>query len=130
MTIKFDWPDNVPDTEFNQQFIQGMLDRMAMSYAKYGALKDAYPHKVNALSSLAIRRERYAKTANTEYLMDMANFAMIEFQHPRLEGAHYAPTDSVSSPGRIWDTAPTPVQDANTHAVQARRGGLYTREGD
>ncbi len=90
-----------PHTEISQPFLQGMADRMAVSFYKYGAVADAYPHKVQAVASLTQRLREYAKTGNTEYLIDAANFAMIEFMHPARDGAFFAGTDADGSPGRI-----------------------------
>ncbi len=90
----------VPSTEWCPKFVEGMKQRMDLSYFKYGAVADAYPHKVNALESLRIRLDKYMDTGNTEFLMDAANFAMIEFMLPSHPDAHYKPTDSDESPGR------------------------------
>jgi hypothetical protein len=87
-------------TEFSEPFVQGMRDRMVVSFYKYGAVADAYPDKVNAISSLTDRLRKYAETKNTEFLIDAANFAMIEFMHPSVEGAFFAGTDDDQSPGR------------------------------
>ena len=109
---------------------------MANSYTKYGAVADAYPEKVNALESLNLRLQKYLETGNTEYLIDVANFAMIEFMWPRLLTAHY--TQSDTSPGRVWNDN-TVTQQANTSQQENSRlggqkgstaGGLYKREGD
>ena len=89
--------------EFSEQFVQGMRDRMAVSYAKYGPIKDAYPHKVDALESMKKRLDRYYETGNTEWLMDCANFMMIEFMLPRHPKAHFRATSSQESPGRCAD---------------------------
>jgi hypothetical protein len=90
------------ESEISNQFIQGMLDRMCVSRFKYGPVKEAYPHKVSAISSLETRIALYKQTGNTEYLMDAANFAMIEFMLPGHPKAHFKPTDSNESPGRVW----------------------------
>lgn len=90
----------VLETEFSEPFVQGMKDRMVVSYFKYGPLAAAYPHKVSAVASLTDRLRKYAETKNTEYLIDAANFAMIEFMHPSVEGAFFAGTDDDGSPGR------------------------------
>lgn len=87
-------------TEFDEAFVQGMRHRMAVSFYKYGPLRDAFPHKVSALASLQDRLRKYAETKNTEYLIDAANFAMIEFMAPSVEGAFFAGTDDDGSPGR------------------------------
>jgi len=46
------------------------------------------------------RMRKYAETGNTEWLIDAANFAMIEFMHPRHPHAHFTGTDDDASPGR------------------------------
>ena len=91
-----------PLTEVSQPFVQGMADRMAVSFYKYGPVAEGYPDRVDAIASLKQRLDRYAQTGNTEWLMDVANFAMIEFMRPRHPQAHYRPTDSKESPGRKW----------------------------
>ncbi len=72
-------------TETSEEFLEGMKNRMVMSFYKYGLVERAYPDAVDALASLAQRLELYAKgdpandilPGNTEYLMDVANFAMM-----------------------------------------------------
>ena len=91
-----------PNSEYNENFWKLMLNRMAISYHKYGPLKEAFPHKVDALQSIKDRLREYEKTGNTEYLIDAANFAMIEFMRPSHQDAHFEATDSDRSPGRRW----------------------------
>lgn len=107
------WSGAVPKTEFAHSFLQGMLDRMGMSYFKYGAVATAFPNKVNAVDTLKTKLNQYLTTGNKEYLMDVANYAMIEFMHPRHPQAHFRPTDSNESQGRIWIGEIIPVQDKN-----------------
>ena len=38
-------------------------------------------------------------THNKEYLVDVANFALIEYKYPSYPDATYTPTDSDKSPG-------------------------------
>lgn len=92
--------DMLPASEFSEQFVQYMRNRMAVSFHKYGPVADAYPDKVDAIESLRQRLERYKETGNTEWLVDVANFAMIEFMRPRHKDAHFRGTDSHESPGR------------------------------
>lgn len=120
-----------PSTEYSLQFLQGMVDRMAVSFHKYGAVKDGFPYPVNALESLQMRLEKYAETGNTEWLMDVANFAMIEFMRPRTLIAHFVATDSDASPGR--DTS-SGITDAGNKAIKAplapTLAGHRVRDGD
>lgn len=87
-------------SEVDATFMQGMADRMAVSYHKYGAVKDGAP-KLDCVQSAIQRFREYAKTGNTEFLIDAANFAMMEFMFPKRDGAHFTPTDADASPGRI-----------------------------
>jgi hypothetical protein len=72
-----------------------------VSFYKYGAVADGFPERMNALDSLQLRIDKYRETGNVEYLVDAANFAMIEFMHPKHERAHYKATDVSGSPGRV-----------------------------
>lgn len=85
-----------PESEFSQKFVQGMANRMAVSFHKYGYAADATT--IDCLASLEQRIEKYRATGNTEWLMDAANFAMMEFErHPEA----FVATDSDQSPGRV-----------------------------
>lgn len=91
-----------PDTQYSVQFLQGMVDRMLTSYRKYGHIKESIERGVDPLESSRQRIERYRETGNTEFLMDAANYIMMEFIHPSMENAHYDPESK--SPGRILRT--------------------------
>lgn len=106
-------------TEFSEQFVRGMKSRMLVSYHKYGPIASAYPHKINALHSLEQRLRKYKETKNTEYLIDAANFAMIEFMLPALDGAYFAGTDDSGSPGRILRKTGKPTKADNKRVNEA-----------
>ncbi len=99
MDITLKWPDDIPETQFNQDFLQGMVDRMAMSYFKYGDMRKLKPGMYQYRPSVETRIEKYEETGNTEWLMDASNFLMIEFTTPAHPEAHYRGTDSDESPG-------------------------------
>ena len=71
---------------------------MIASYFKYGPMRDNYEkHKcMDAIGNIEKRLEKYKETGNTEFLADLANFAMIEFMYPQKEGARYQPTDGTN----------------------------------
>jgi len=98
--IKIVIETDTPESEFSQKFFQGMVNRMGVSFAKYGAVKDGYPFNVNAPESLLLRIQKYTDSANTEFLMDVANFCMIEFMYPSLVKTHYNPIEDLSDAGR------------------------------
>jgi hypothetical protein len=82
------------------KFHRRMDQAMEVSQHKYGNLEDAYPHKVNAIASLEKRLRLYKQTGNADYLVDIGNFAMIEFALPAHENYHDKPTDG--GEGRAW----------------------------
>jgi hypothetical protein len=92
--------DKVPASEFSETFTQGMYDRMCVSFFKYGPVAHGFPEKLDALASLQLHLDAYAKDGNTEHMMDAANYAMIEFMRPRHPHAFFKATDSNASPGR------------------------------
>lgn len=90
-----------PDSQYSVPFIQGMVNRMLTSYHKYGHIKDAVEAGLDMRKQIDIRLGKYDETGNTEWLIDAANYCMIEFMHPSHPDAHYRSTDSKESPGRI-----------------------------
>ena len=89
-----------PDTEYSEEFLQGMINRITTGFLKYGALDDPAKN-VNWLACARQRIEEYHKTKNTEFLIDAGNFIMFEFLHPQLPDAYFKGTDSHESPGII-----------------------------
>lgn len=88
--------EKILQTEYSQKFDEIRKNMMVMSFYKYGPLKDNYDtYKcMDAIGNLKKRLEKYERTGNTEFLADIANYAMLEFMNPQLPGAHYEPTDS------------------------------------
>lgn len=88
--------NKILETEYSNRFDEIRKNMMVVSYYKYGSLKDNYgKYKcMNALGNLEKRIQKYKETGNTEFLADVANFAMIEFMNPSINGAKYVPTDN------------------------------------
>ena len=84
------------ETEYSKEFDKIRQNMMVMSFYKYGALKENYEKFkcMDALGNIEKRLEKYKETGNTEFLADVANFAMIEFMYPSIDGAKYIPTDN------------------------------------
>ena len=85
--------------DFSAAFVEKMKNAIEMSHYKYGFASKTYPELAQAYKCIEQRLELYLKTHNTEYLVDVANFAMLEFLYPAFPDAAYAPTDSDRSPG-------------------------------
>ena len=73
--------------DFSGEFIAKMENAIVMSHYKYGWMSQTYPELAQSYKCIKERLELYEKTHNTEYLVDIANFAMIEFKLP--EGAKF-----------------------------------------
>jgi hypothetical protein len=92
--------ETILKSEFSEKFVKGMKKRMEMSYFKYGPVETNYKNKlINGIESLKIILQKYEDTGNIEFLMDVANFAMIEWMFPQHEKAYFKATDSNESPG-------------------------------
>lgn len=85
--------------DFSDEFISKMKNAILTSYYKYGWCSQTYPELAWAYKSIKTRLELYKKTHNLEYLVDVANFAMIEYCHPSFADSEYSPTDSDKSLG-------------------------------
>lgn len=103
----------VHEGEVSRNFMQLMADAMNMSLHTYGPVREAFPDKVDAIESLRLRLKKYVETGNKEFLVDVANFAMIEFMCPKHPSAHYKATDSKQSPGRVWHDYKQPRKNRN-----------------
>ena len=90
--------EDILKSEYSEHFDQLRKNRMIVSFHKYGPVSVNYGEKlVSAIDNLEKRLQLYKETGNTEYLADVANFAMIEFMYPQHDKAHF---DSESySPG-------------------------------
>lgn len=114
--------DDILKTQVSDQFLRGMVARMEMSFFKYGDVRDAYPERFDAIACLHQRLAKYNETGNTEFLIDAANFAMIEFMLPKKSDAFFHPTDSDQSPGRITGLG-IQTDRANIEKYQYKRDG-------
>lgn len=91
--------ESILKRDFSENFVNKMKNAVTMSHYKYGWMSQTYPDLAQAYKCIQERFELYMKTHNTEYLVDIANFAMIEFMYPSFKDSKYTPTDSDKSPG-------------------------------
>ncbi len=91
--------DQILQRDFSEEFVVHMKNAIETSFYKYGFSSRTYPELAQAHKCIAERLDLYLKTHNKEYLVDVANFAMIEFMHPAFSDAKYTPRDSEQSPG-------------------------------
>ena len=88
--------ESILKTEYSEKFDEIRKNMMVVSYYKYGSLQENYEKFkcMDAIGNIEKRLQKYRETGNTEFLADVANFAMIEFMYPSIPGAKYTPTDS------------------------------------
>lgn len=94
-----DSKDDIMKRDFSEEFITKMKNSIEMSHYKYGWVSDTYPELAQAVKCIQERLDLYNRTHNLDYLVDIANFALIEYKHPSYSDAHYTPQDSDKSPG-------------------------------
>jgi len=76
-----------------------MLNRVAVGFFNYGPAKRDFSY--NWIKTLRLRLKHYRETHNTENLIDVANYAMLEFLYPIDRRAFFEATDKSGSPGAI-----------------------------
>lgn len=94
-----DTREEILKRDFSEPFVNKMKNAIETSHYKYGWASKTYPELAQAYKCIKQRLELYEKTHNKEYLVDVANFAMLEFLYPAFDDAHYTPTDSDKSCG-------------------------------
>lgn len=88
--------------EYSDKFDKLRKNRVETSYFKYGPAKQNFGRGyVDAIGSLEKCLQKYKDTGNTEYLCDLANYAMFEYMYPQHEKAHFKATDSGESAGIV-----------------------------
>ena len=89
------------EREYSEEFDNLRKSRVYVSYYKYGAAKKNFGEgRVDAIGSLELCLEKFKKTGNTEYLLDVANYAMFRYMFP-LPGEYFKATDSSESAGTV-----------------------------
>lgn len=83
-----------PPSEYSPKFDEIRQDMVQVSFHKYGpARKNFGEGRVHAIKSLERKLQAYKDTGNTEFLADVANYAMFEYMYPIHPNGHYKPTD-------------------------------------
>lgn len=92
---------NELEREYSTEFDRLRKSRVEVSYFKYGPARDNFGSgRVDAVGSLELCLEKFKKTGNTEYLLDVANYAMFRYMYP-LPGEYFKATDSSESAGTV-----------------------------
>ena len=87
--------------EYSEEFDRLRKNRVEVSYFKYGPARANFGSgRVDAIGSLELCLEKFKKTHNTEYLLDVANYAMFRYMYP-MPNEYFKPADSSQSAGTV-----------------------------
>ena len=93
--------NDVLKREYSEEFDKLRKNRVSVSYYKYGSAKDNFgAGRVDAIGSLKLCLDKFEKTGNTEYLLDVANYAMFRYMYP-MPKEFFKTTDSSESAGTV-----------------------------
>jgi hypothetical protein len=81
------------ETLMSKRFIELMTNRVIMGTLRYNDWRINQGMKWDRIGSCIERLENFQKTGNLEYLVDVANLCMIEFEVSNHSNAHFGPTD-------------------------------------
>lgn len=102
ISIRLTSPDTMGEHAEKVKFIlQGMMNRMGVSYHKYGSIHETFPQHRRGIDNAPQRIAKYLETGNVEWLLDAMNYLLIEFLCPYHPNAHFRSTDSDESPGAV-----------------------------
>lgn len=90
--------EKVLSTEYSQEFDDKRKVRMVIGFHEYGPVKANTENGfIKAIDSAENCIELYKKTGNLKYVIDLANFAMMEYMFPQHPKAHLDGGDTVKS---------------------------------
>lgn len=88
-------------TEYSEEFDERRKALLCVSFYKYGPVRKNFATgNVDAIATLKKCLEKFEETGNTEYLCDVANYAMFRYMYPQ-EGEFFKYTDSNESAGIV-----------------------------
>lgn len=88
-------------SEYSEEFDRKRKALMEQSFYKYGSARVNYANgNIDAVASLKLCLEKFEETKNTEYLLDVANYAMLRYMYPQT-GEYFRYTDSTESAGIV-----------------------------
>ncbi len=80
-------------TEWNPRFIELMQNRLIMGSFRYYLFRDPRKWTSDLPAGLRKKLAAYEETGNTENLVDIANYALLEFSRPSHPNAHFHADD-------------------------------------
>ena len=86
-------PEQILEDNFSVEFMTLMANRLLIGFFRYGPLRVPGRKPTQNIKEVRKRIALYEKTGNQEYLVDVANFAMVEFMKPCHPDPHFGSVD-------------------------------------
>lgn len=97
--------------KWSKRFIRLMRNRLEMGYLRYGVTnKRPDLKKYDFVGAIRTKLELYVQTGNTEYLVDIGNYSMLEFKNPNHLNAHFFAGDAIEESHHAKERRVTPRQ--------------------
>jgi hypothetical protein len=88
--------EQLEESEWSPRFERLRKNRLIIGAFRYGLLNDRRKKKWNRIQVLIEKLELYKETGNTECLVDIANYAMLEFEEGNHPKKHFKSTHDVN----------------------------------
>lgn len=89
LTLK-ELEDSVKQESWDETFLTLMFNRLLIGRLRYGPKRKGTHNHVKAIKT---KIELYENTGNTEYLVDVGNYCMLEFRYGVHPNKHFSSTD-------------------------------------
>ena len=80
-------------TQWSPEFEELMRNRLIVGSIRYGLLNDKTKRKYDRIDSVIKRAKLYQSTGNDEYLVDIANLVLLEFEEGEHPQKHFKALD-------------------------------------
>jgi hypothetical protein len=85
--------DELKISEWSSEFEMYMRNRRVLGAIRYGKTNAKGKPKYDRVNTMRRKIDLYEQTKNKEVLVDIANYAMVEFQEPTIDGTYFQATD-------------------------------------
>lgn len=85
--------ESLKKSEWSPEFEKLQRNRRILGAIRYGKTNEPGKPKYDRVNTMRKKIDLYEKTKNKEALVDLANYAMIEFQEPTIDGTYFKSLD-------------------------------------
>lgn len=99
--IIFHWPSKVPREQYSADFVQKMLNRVAVGYFRYGLQTRVRGAPRKWMKRARMEIKEYRLTGNGEHLVNAANYMMCEWIAPEHPKHHFKHEPKSATRGKV-----------------------------